>query len=114
MVVNSLFYGTLHYTDVMFVLTVALYMTFLYRHLSGREHVLLTLQLHWLEGRVVLLVDAIFLLCFFIICAMLFVQLELTLMLFLLKILARGQLLGKFLEIRFRKSLPILDVMHLL
>ena len=34
-------------------------MMFLYRHFPGREHVLLTLQLHWLEGCVVLLVDAI-------------------------------------------------------
>ena len=75
---------------------------------------LLTLQLYWLEGCVILLVDAIFLLCIFIICAMLFVQLELTLMLFLLKILTRGLLLGKCLEIKFRKSLPILEDIHLL
>ena len=35
-------------------------------------------------------------------------------MLFLLKILAREQLLWKCLEIRFRKSLPILEDVHLL
>ena len=90
MVVDSLFYGALRCTDVVFdgivCFSVALYMVFVYRHLFGRGHVLLTLQL-------------IFLLCFFIICAMLFVQLWLILMLFLLKILAWGLLLGKCLEI---------------
>ena len=66
MVVSSLFYGALRYIDVMlFVFTVALYMTFLYRHFSGCGHVHLTLQLHWLERCVVLLVDAIFFFFFF-------------------------------------------------
>ena len=59
----------------LFVFTVALYMMFLYRHLFGRGHVLLTLQLHWLEGCGVLLVDAIFCCVFIIFCAILFVQL---------------------------------------
>ena len=31
-----------------FFFTVALYMVFVYRHLFGRGHVILTLQLHWL------------------------------------------------------------------
>ncbi len=39
---------------------VALFITFLYLHFPSRGHVFLTLQLHWLEGCVVLLIDAIF------------------------------------------------------
>ena len=45
----------------LFVFTVALYMTFLYWHFSGRGHVLFTLQLHC----VVLLTNVIFFVLFF-------------------------------------------------
>ena len=48
MVVDSLFYCALRCTDDGVVFTVALYMVFVYWHLLGRGHVLLTLQLHWL------------------------------------------------------------------
>ena len=41
-------------------LFLTLYIMFLYRHLPSRGHVLLTLQWHWLEGCVVLLMDVIF------------------------------------------------------
>ena len=90
--------------EVYGVFTVALYITFLYRHFPSREHEFLTLQLHWLEGCVVLLRDAILLVWFLLFgtCCL------------LLKILAKGQLLGKCLVIKFRKSLPMLDVIHLL
>ena len=54
----------------------------------------LTLQLNWLEGCVVLLMDAIFYCFFYFIWDVLFVQLYLTLMLFLLYILARGLFWG--------------------
>ena len=46
MVVDSLFYSALRCTDVVFDRVVCFY--FVYRHLFGRGHVLLTLQLHWL------------------------------------------------------------------
>ena len=52
----------------LFVFTMALYMTFSYRHFPGRGHVLLTLQSHWLEGWMR------FFVVFFIIWDMLLVQ----------------------------------------
>ena len=87
-------------------------MMFLYRHLFGRGHALLTLQLHRLEEWVVLLVDAIFLLCLFnYLCHVVFATVA-NLDVVFIEILIRGLLLEKFLEIKFMKSQPILDDMH--
>ena len=79
-------------------------MMFLYRHLFGRGHVLLTLQLHWLEECGVLLVDMIFFVVFFyylchIVCATV-ANLDVV----FIEDFGWGKgglLLGKYLEIKF-------------
>ena len=111
MVVNSLFYGALHCTDVMFDGVVCFYRGFIY-DVFIQEFFLPYSCIGW-RGVLYCWWMRFFCCVFFIICDMLFMQLLLSLM-FLLKILARGLLLGTCLEIKFRKSLPILDVMHLL
>ena len=117
MTINSLFYGALRCTDVMLDGVVSFYSSFVYKVLyrpfpnrgtcfwpynciGWRE----VLYCWWMR---------FFIVFFKIIWDIFLEQILLTLMLVLLKILARGLLLGKCLVIKFTKSLPILDVIHL-
>ena len=93
------------------VFTVALYMFFSWQFPSC-GHVSLSLELHCLLECMILWMVSILLLWTFMIWDMLLVQLQLTFILFLLKILARELWLGKYLLIRFSKSLLKFDVMH--
>ena len=119
MVVNSLFYGAIRYIDVMFDGVVCFYCGFVYdvfiQAFSWSGACAFDPTIALVEG-VCCAVGGCDFLCFLLFgtCCLYNCSQPPTLMLFLLKILARGLLLGKCLEIKFWKFLPILDVMHLL